>query len=242
MGGVVAQWEAWQLNWEAWQLNGRRGSSMGGVVAQGRRGSSMEAVVAQWQRARLLSCSPGFESGVSPAHSCLPISWWVATWDGTWLRADLCEGQQWRKLRKRNRWFTKNIQRKKKLGLMNKSIGCSQVSCTPPLANNPTATCLQNSVSAGWIATKYIVRTSAKEEHTVHLRLSVQLTLGQPKGCVQCLPHTLIAETRTDLAAVSNPLFPSSMPLLPRTERFCQYLVLPQFSRLQYGSTDGQLP
>ncbi len=30
----------------------------------------------------------------------LYFSWWVATWDGTWLRADLCEGQQRRKLRK----------------------------------------------------------------------------------------------------------------------------------------------
>jgi hypothetical protein len=55
-------------------------------------------MVAQWQRAWLLSCSPGFKSGVSPAHSRLPIFWWVATWDGTWLRADLCEGRQRRKL------------------------------------------------------------------------------------------------------------------------------------------------
>ncbi len=41
---------------------------------------------------RLLSWSPRFESGVSPAHSWLPISWWFATCDGTWLRADLCKG------------------------------------------------------------------------------------------------------------------------------------------------------
>ncbi len=31
-------------------------------------------------------------------HSRLPIFWWVATWYGTWLRADLCEGRQRRKL------------------------------------------------------------------------------------------------------------------------------------------------
>jgi hypothetical protein len=43
----------------------------------------------------------------------MPISWWVATWDGTWLRADLCEGQQRSKLRKMNRWFAKNIKEKK---------------------------------------------------------------------------------------------------------------------------------
>jgi hypothetical protein len=35
-------------------------------------------------------------------------------WDGTWLQADLCEGQQRRKLQKMNRWFAKNIQRKTK--------------------------------------------------------------------------------------------------------------------------------
>ncbi len=51
-------------------------------------------MVAQWQRAWLLSCSPRFKSGVFPAHSWLPIFWWVATWDGTWLRADLCEGDR----------------------------------------------------------------------------------------------------------------------------------------------------
>jgi hypothetical protein len=34
--------------------------------------------------------------------------------DGTWLRADLCERQQRRKLQKMNCWFAKNIKRKKK--------------------------------------------------------------------------------------------------------------------------------
>jgi hypothetical protein len=69
MGGAVAQLEVW------WR-DGRRGGSMGGVVAQseawwlnGKRGGSLEGVVAPRQRARLLSCSPGFESGVSTAHS-----------------------------------------------------------------------------------------------------------------------------------------------------------------------------
>ncbi len=58
-----------------------------------------------WLNGRLLSCSPGFESGISPAHSWLPISWWVATWDCTWLRADLCEGRQRRKLRKHQKTY-----------------------------------------------------------------------------------------------------------------------------------------
>ncbi len=61
---------------------------------------ALEGVVAQWQHIRLQSCSPGFECGTSPAHSRLPIFWRVATWDGTWLRADLCEGRQGRKLLK----------------------------------------------------------------------------------------------------------------------------------------------
>jgi hypothetical protein len=34
-----------------------------------------------------------------PVHSWLPISWWVATWDGTWMQAYLCEEQQRRKIR-----------------------------------------------------------------------------------------------------------------------------------------------
>ncbi len=49
----------------------------------------------------------------SPAHSWLPISWWVATWDGTWQRADLCERQQRTKLWKMDRWFAKKHIKKK---------------------------------------------------------------------------------------------------------------------------------
>ncbi len=71
-------------------------------------------VLHRHRQARLLSCSPGFESSFSPAHSWLQISWWVATLNGTWLRADLCEGQQRRKLWKMNRCFAKNIYCKEK--------------------------------------------------------------------------------------------------------------------------------
>ncbi len=39
--------------------------------------------------APLFSCSPGFESRVSPAHSWPPIFWWVATWDGMALSCGL---------------------------------------------------------------------------------------------------------------------------------------------------------
>jgi hypothetical protein len=65
---------------------GRRDSSQGGMVAQ-RSALAHQTGVLQSR----------FESGISPAHSWLPISWWVATWNCTWLRADLCEGQQRRK-------------------------------------------------------------------------------------------------------------------------------------------------
>ncbi len=58
--------------------------------------------------ARRVSCSSGFESS-----SLQQISWWVATWDGTRLRANLYEGQQRRKLWKKNRWFAENKERKK---------------------------------------------------------------------------------------------------------------------------------
>ncbi len=47
---------------------------------------------AWWLSGSAPDCCPRFESGVSPAHSWLPIVWWVATWDGTWLQADLFEG------------------------------------------------------------------------------------------------------------------------------------------------------
>jgi hypothetical protein len=60
---------------EAWWLN---------------RCSTRQTVVLQsWVRIRPL-----------PSPYLTAISWWVATWDGTWLRADLCEGQQRRILRK----------------------------------------------------------------------------------------------------------------------------------------------
>ncbi len=62
----------------------------------------------------MVARSPGFESGVSPAHSCQPISWWVATWDGTWLRADLCEGQQRKKITKKEPLVHQKHTKKKK--------------------------------------------------------------------------------------------------------------------------------
>jgi hypothetical protein len=55
------------------------------------KGSTRQTVVLQsWVRIRHL-----------PSPQLTAISWWVATWDGTWLRADLCEGRQRRKLRKK---------------------------------------------------------------------------------------------------------------------------------------------
>jgi hypothetical protein len=67
-------------------------------------------MVAQWWRSWLLSCHPGFEFGVSPAHSWLPIP----TWDGIWLRADLCEGRQRRKLWEWTAGSPKTYKEKKK--------------------------------------------------------------------------------------------------------------------------------
>jgi hypothetical protein len=73
---------------EAWWLNG----------------SARQTVVLQsWVRIRHL---------LSPYLTA--ISWWVATWDGTWLRADLCEGQQRRKLRK-NEPLVRQKHKKKKI-------------------------------------------------------------------------------------------------------------------------------
>jgi hypothetical protein len=43
----------------------------------------------------------------------LPILWWVATWDGTWLWADLCEGRQRRKLLNELHVRQKHIKKKK---------------------------------------------------------------------------------------------------------------------------------
>ncbi len=49
-----------------------------------------------------------------PSPQLIPLSWWVTIWDGTWPRADLCEGHQRKKLCKMDRWFaTKNIEEKK---------------------------------------------------------------------------------------------------------------------------------
>jgi hypothetical protein len=71
--------------------------------------------VVWWLNGSAPDCCPvvpgSNQASTQPTADCQSPSWWVATWDGTCLRADLYEWRQRRKLRK----YQKTIQRKKKI-------------------------------------------------------------------------------------------------------------------------------
>jgi hypothetical protein len=136
-GGVVAQLgqrgssmgrrgssigEAWWLNGEAWLLNwGGVVAQWGGVVAQlGQRGSSMGRRGGSMGRhgGSMVAChTVVLLSRVRVQHlprRNLTANLLVGCYLGWHLaKADLCEGQQRRKLRKMNRWFAKKNKEKK---------------------------------------------------------------------------------------------------------------------------------
>ncbi len=104
---TVLKGEAWWLNGEAWWLKGRRGGSRGGVVALGE---------AWWLNGSAPGCCPAVPgsnpASPQPTADC-QSSGGLPPRNGTWLRADLCEGQQ-RKNYKNEPLVPQKITKKKK--------------------------------------------------------------------------------------------------------------------------------